>query len=181
MCCQRWPPARYGVWPTQGLLEEPTSTSTSTVGGVSVNTHGAKQMAQGTEQIVRARDLSGLRVYNASDESLGKIEDLVIDPRAGKIRYAVLSFGGLLGMGDKYFAIPWDKLSFVSKGQTSAGTLKEDHVVLDIPKDALKNRRASTRIVGPILPTGCGAIPSNSTMEPAERHAGNGTRADKRL
>ena len=108
-------------------------------GGVSVNTHGAKQMAQGTEQIVRARDLSGLRVYNASDESLGKIEDLVIDPRAGKIRYAVLSFGGLLGMGDKYFAIPWDKLSFVSKGQTSAGTLKEDHVVLDIPKDALKN------------------------------------------
>jgi sporulation protein YlmC with PRC-barrel domain len=108
-------------------------------GGVNVETSGAKQMSQGEGQIVRATDLTGLRVYNADDQSLGKIEDLVIDPRSGTIRYAVLSFGGILGMGDKYFAIPWQKLSFVAKGQTTSGTLKEDHCVLNVPKEALKN------------------------------------------
>ena len=89
--------------------------------------------------VVRSSDLSGLVVYNANNERLGKIEDLVIDPAAGKIRYAVLSFGGVLGFGDKYFAIPWQNMSFVAKGQTSAGTQKESHCVLNLDKDALKN------------------------------------------
>jgi sporulation protein YlmC with PRC-barrel domain len=88
---------------------------------------------------VKVRDMIGLRVYNASDENLGKIEDLVMDPSAGKIRYAVLSFGGFLGMGDKLFAVPWEELKLVPKGTTSAGTAKEDHYALDISKDALKS------------------------------------------
>lgn len=99
---------------------------------------GARGTAPGAT-ILRTRDVTGLRVYNANNESLGKIEDLVIDPQAGKIRYAVLTFGGILGMGDKYFAVPWSKLSFVSKGTTRAGTAKEDYAVLDLPKDTLKN------------------------------------------
>ena len=82
---------------------------------------------------------SGLKVYNAQNEFLGKIEDLVFDLHNGKIRYAVLSFGGILGMGDKYFAIPWNKLTFVAKGETRFGTQKENYCVLDVAKDALKN------------------------------------------
>ena len=105
--------------------------------GVRVET-GAATMAH-SDRIVRAKDLTGLSVYNADDENLGKIEDLVIDPAAGTICYAVLSFGRVLGIGDKYFAVPWRKLSFVPKGQTSSGTLKEDHCRLDVSKDALKN------------------------------------------
>jgi sporulation protein YlmC with PRC-barrel domain len=89
--------------------------------------------------VIRASDLSGLAVYNPKDERLGKIEDLVLDPASGKIRYAVLSFGGVLGIGDKYFALPWKCVSFVAKGQTSAGTQKESHCVLDVDKDFLKN------------------------------------------
>ena len=54
--------------------------------------------------VTRVTDLIGVRVYNPSDENLGKIENLVIDPASGQIRYAVLSFGGFLGMGDKLFA-----------------------------------------------------------------------------
>ena len=65
-----------------------------------------------------------MAIYNGANEKLGKIEEIVIDPAAGKIRYAVLSYGGLLGIGDKYFAVPWQKLSFVPKGQTSSGTEK---------------------------------------------------------
>lgn len=88
--------------------------------------------------VIRSSDLSGLAVYNPNNERLGKIEDLVIDPAAGKIRYAVLSFGGFLGMGDKYFAVPWKSMTFATKGETKAGTQKESYCVLDVDKNTLK-------------------------------------------
>ena len=89
--------------------------------------------------IVRASDISGLVVYNSQVERLGKVEDLVLGPKAGKIRYAVLSYGGVLGLGTKYFAIPWRCVSIVAKGQTSAGTQKESYCLLQVDKDSLKN------------------------------------------
>ena len=59
-----------------------------------------------------------------------KIEDLVLDAGAGRIAYAVLSFGGFLGMGDKYFAIPWNALHF---------DLSEKRAVLNVDKKLLEN------------------------------------------
>jgi sporulation protein YlmC with PRC-barrel domain len=130
--CGLWSMTAVGIVQAQGVNVDVNK------GGVGVEV-GGKERVRGEGHIVRVKDLTGLSVYNASDESLGKIEDLAIDPQAAKIRYAVLSFGGILGMGDKYFAIPWRQLSFVSKGETSAGTQKEDHCVLDVPKETLKN------------------------------------------
>jgi len=49
-------------------------------------------------------------VRNYEGESLGKIEDLIIDISSGQIAYAVLSFGGILGIGNKFFAVPWHSL-----------------------------------------------------------------------
>lgn len=49
-------------------------------------------------------------VKNSAGENLGKIEDLMLDVDNGRISYAVLSFGGFLGMGNKLFAIPWSAL-----------------------------------------------------------------------
>ncbi|MCE5267282.1 MAG: PRC-barrel domain-containing protein [Planctomycetaceae bacterium] len=106
-------------------------------GSVSVDVN-AQGMDRGG-QIIRAGNVNGLKVYSPDNKSLGKIEDIVLDLKTGKIRYAVLSFGGFLGMGDKYFAIPWQKLSFVSKGETNEGTAKERYAVLDITKDTLKS------------------------------------------
>jgi sporulation protein YlmC with PRC-barrel domain len=105
--------------------------------GVDANKTGVDKMAD--TNVVRVKDLMGLNVYGDSDEKLGDIKDLVIDPKQGKIRYAVVTFGGFLGMGDKFFAIPWSDIEFVSKGTTSSGTIKEDHCILAINKDELKN------------------------------------------
>ena len=88
---------------------------------------------------VRVSDLLSLSVYGADNEKLGKIEDIVVNPAEGKINYAVLSFGGILGIGDKFFAVPWNELRVVGKGATSAGTQKEAYCMLDVSKDALKN------------------------------------------
>ncbi|MGH9447019.1 MAG: PRC-barrel domain-containing protein [Terriglobia bacterium] len=64
-----------------------------------------------TRHVLSASTLTGNRVINRQGEDLGKIEDLMIDLDRGRIAYAVLSFGGILGLGDKLFAIPWEALS----------------------------------------------------------------------
>ena len=57
--------------------------------------------------VLSASTLKGDKVVNHQGEDLGKIEELMVDLDRGRIAYAVLSFGGFLGMGDKLFAIPW--------------------------------------------------------------------------
>ncbi|HEV3279466.1 MAG TPA: PRC-barrel domain-containing protein [Terriglobia bacterium] len=64
--------------------------------------------ATASRRVLSASTLKGDKVVNLQGEDLGKIEDLMIDLERGRIAYAVLSFGGFLGMGDKLFAIPWD-------------------------------------------------------------------------
>lgn len=58
----------------------------------------------------KASDVIGKKVETPSGENLGKIEEVVLDASNGRIAYAVLSFGGFLGIGDKLFAIPWQAL-----------------------------------------------------------------------
>ena len=62
-------------------------------------------------RVLAADTLTGDKVVNLQNEDLGKIEHLMIDLGTGRIAYAVLSFGGFLGMGDKLFAIPWSALT----------------------------------------------------------------------
>ena len=54
--------------------------------------------------------IKGSKVVNVKEEHLGNIEEIMIDQERGRIAYAVLSFGGLLGVGNKKFAIPWEAL-----------------------------------------------------------------------
>jgi sporulation protein YlmC with PRC-barrel domain len=75
-------------------------------------------------------------VRNSAGENLGKIEDLVIDPETATIRYAVVSFGGLIGLGDRLVAIPW---SFFS-----ASPLR-DYLLLNIDKHRIPGAPAFNR------------------------------------
>jgi sporulation protein YlmC with PRC-barrel domain len=60
--------------------------------------------------VLAAATLAGDSVRNAAGEDLGKIDEIMIDIPSGRVAYAVLSFGGFLGMGDKLFAVPWSAL-----------------------------------------------------------------------
>ena len=60
--------------------------------------------------VLSASTLAGDAVRNAAGEDLGKIDEIMIDIPSGRVAYAVLSFGGFLGMGDKLFAVPWSAL-----------------------------------------------------------------------
>ncbi|MBK6323181.1 MAG: PRC-barrel domain-containing protein [Burkholderiales bacterium] len=58
-----------------------------------------------------ANTLIGNDVYNGKGEDLGDIKEIMLDTRTGRVAYAVLSFGGFLGMGEKLFAVPWSALT----------------------------------------------------------------------
>ena len=82
-------------------------------------------------RIVKASELKGRSVENDRGEKIGEIQNLAIDPDAGRVVYVVLSFGGLLGMGDKYFAVPPSVLKIPGAGTSMA--------VLSFDKERLKN------------------------------------------
>lgn len=61
-------------------------------------------------RVMAADTLQGNKVENPEGKALGEIKHIMLDVPTGRIAYAVLSFGGFLGMGDKLFAIPWTAL-----------------------------------------------------------------------
>ncbi len=62
--------------------------------------------------LIAADKVTGTDVYNTSGQKLGSIEDIVIDKISGNVQYAVLSFGGFLGLGDKHYPLPWSALDY---------------------------------------------------------------------
>lgn len=65
--------------------------------------------------LVPARRVNGADVFNQAEEKIGKIEDIAIDKRSGKVAYAILSFGGFMGLGGKHQPLPWSVLSYDTK------------------------------------------------------------------
>lgn len=61
-------------------------------------------------RLMGASTLIGNDVFNDQDEDLGEIREIMLDMHTGQVDYAVLSFGGFLGMGEKLFAVPWAAL-----------------------------------------------------------------------
>ena len=80
--------------------------------------------------ILSSTSITGTHVTNQKGENLGEIKDLMIDTETGTVNYAVLSFGGFLGLGDKYFAIPFE--AFTVNTTT-------EKFVLNVTKDRLES------------------------------------------
>lgn len=89
----------------------------------------ANQFAMPT-RTQKSSDLIGKGVTNNANENLGRIEDIVVDANSGRILYAVLSFGGFLGVGDKLFAVPWQSLQLPADAEK---------FVFNVDKDRLRN------------------------------------------
>ena len=95
---------------------------------VSESTYSAPT-ATHLQKVLPVSTLMGFRVINPAGDDLGKIEDVAIDMAAGRIAYAVLSFGGFLGFGSKHFALPWEALRLSSAEE--AFILHVDRTVLE--------------------------------------------------
>ena len=99
----------------------------------------ANNMTEAMYGVVLASKIIGDNVYNRQYENLGKIHELVIDAKEGCIAYAVLSFGGFMGMGNKLFAIPWKAFEFAKSEHTLLEIAEPgDKLMLNVDKEKLK-------------------------------------------
>jgi sporulation protein YlmC with PRC-barrel domain len=80
--------------------------------------------------VISSDRVEGTNVFNSAGDKLGSIDDLMIDKRSGQVRYAVMEFGGFLGMGTDRYPLPWDMLKY--------DTSKDGYVV-PLDKDRLEN------------------------------------------
>jgi sporulation protein YlmC with PRC-barrel domain len=80
--------------------------------------------------VLSASTLTGDKVVNRDGDDLGDVEDLMIDLTRGRIAYAVLSFGGFLGLGEKLFAVPWEAMGL---------DLEEERLILNVEEETLED------------------------------------------
>ena len=83
-----------------------------------------------TDRLISSDKVEGTPVYNPKGERLGKVHHLMIDKYTGQVAYAVMSFGGFLGLGESYHPLPWKVLTY--------DTRLEGYVI-DLDRERLKN------------------------------------------
>jgi hypothetical protein len=72
----------------------------------------APDLTVSSHPLIASSRVEGTIVYNRDDERLGRIEYFMVDKVSGRVPYAVMSFGGLFGLGDHHYPLPWDVLTY---------------------------------------------------------------------
>jgi sporulation protein YlmC with PRC-barrel domain len=80
--------------------------------------------------VISTTAIVGDKIVNRTGESLGKIEELMLDLEKGRVAYAILSFGGAMGLGEKLFAVPFEALKLDAT---------REHFTLDVDKNKMRN------------------------------------------
>lgn len=105
-----------------------------------------QQQPQAREPLaLSSKTLIGTEVRNRQGESLGKLEEIMIDVHSGRVAYAVLSFGGILGFGNKLFAVPWQSLEVDTENKK---------IIMDAHKDLLERAPGFDKDHWPKTPNG---------------------------
>jgi hypothetical protein len=77
-----------------------------------ISTGGAIMEDKEQGNLIGSDKVEGTAVYGANDEKIGSIERVMIDKTSGKVSYAVLAFGGFLGIGHDHYPLPWQSLKY---------------------------------------------------------------------
>ena len=85
--------------------------------------------ASGHTEVIRAKKVIGTSVKNTAGEKIGQVEDIVLDKLSNNIVYAVIGFGGFLGVNEKFHPVPWSALDYDEK---------EDSYVVPFTKEQLQ-------------------------------------------
>lgn len=93
------------------------------------------QLREFSDSPMKASTIIGTHVVNPKGAHLGDIKEIVVDPRSGKVAYAVVAVGGFLGMGEKLIAVPFSTLEY----SASRSDLVESEYILHISKERLES------------------------------------------
>ena len=133
-----------GLAQAQGGTASDSAGSAATTGAMSGHAAGALQSG-GEHQVRRASRVMGADVVDPQGRKIGDIKDVVFDPVRGQIAYAVVGFGGLMGMGTRYYPVPWAVLH----QPYGAG----DRFTLDMTREQLRNAPSFDRNQWPDMTT----------------------------
>ena len=92
--------------------------------------------------VVRSADVISKKIIGIDQEALGKVEELVLDKYSGQVRYAVLAYGGFMGLGSEFYAIPWDAFEYCPDS---------DAFKVNFGKEDIKEAPGFNRTAGQIL------------------------------
>jgi hypothetical protein len=92
-----------------------------------------------TVSLIGSDKVEGTAVYGADSKKIGKIERVMIDKISGKVAYAVLTFGGFMGIGEDYYPLPWANLKYDTKLEGYITGITEQQL-----KDAPKYSKATS-------------------------------------
>jgi sporulation protein YlmC with PRC-barrel domain len=85
---------------------------------------------QRDHELISSARVEGTPVFNTDGERIGHVKEVMLHKKSGQIAYAVMSFGGFLGVGERYHALPWDALDY---------DLDKHGYVVSVDKEALRN------------------------------------------
>lgn len=118
--------ATSGRWdPTQRCLAYEERTTTMDAAGAT-----GEGITVATPRVILLSDLLGYDIYNSAGEELGELEDIMVDWRNDRLAYGILTFGGFLGLGERWFVIPLDELTLDPLQQ---------RLIFDVPRETLEN------------------------------------------
>lgn len=80
--------------------------------------------------LISSRRVEGTPVYNRADQRLGVIHNVMIEKASGKVAYALLSFGGIFGLGEQVHPVPWERLTY---------DVNLDAYVIDLTREQLEH------------------------------------------
>ncbi len=81
-----------------------------------------------TVSLIGSDKVEGTAVYGADDRKIGTVQRIMIDKISGKVAYAVISFGGFLGMGEDYYPMPWPTLKYDTRLDGYRAAVTEDQL-----------------------------------------------------
>jgi len=87
------------------------------VSGMTTGTTTGQPATDETSELIASDKVEGTAVYNQAGERLGSVYNFMVNKRSGQVAYAVLAFGGFLGIGSSYHPLPWNELTYdISRG-----------------------------------------------------------------
>lgn len=81
-----------------------------------------------TVSLIGSDKVEGTAVYGADDRKIGSVQRVMIDKISGKVAYAVISFGGFLGMGEDFYPLPWASLTYDTRLEGYRVAVTEDQL-----------------------------------------------------
>jgi sporulation protein YlmC with PRC-barrel domain len=90
-----------------------------------------RQAWQNREGVIESNRLIGMKVVNAEGKNIGEIDQLMVDPKTGKVSHAVIGMGGMLGVAENKLVVPWTDVKVSANGDKDRMTARIDQTVLD--------------------------------------------------